>query len=577
MKNRWSIDELRQQVALLDGQGSPNLVLKNATYLNVYLRRWNQGNLWIYQDRIIYVGEEMPEELTDVEIMDCTELFLVPGYIEPHIHPSQFYNPVSLAEYAAKLGTTMLINDNLFFLMTQPTKNLFAMMEAISQLPTTTFWWARLDSQTEFLPSDNLFNTEMILDWLDNEHVIQAGELTAWPRLLKGDDELLSWMLETKKRNKKIEGHFPGSSAKTLAKLKLLGADADHEAMTGAEVMARIQNGYMVTLRDSSIRPDLDVLLDDLLAAGVNEFSRFMLTTDGGHPYFYENGITDRLIKMVLAKGIPETHAYNMAAFNVASYYDIEDQYGSLATGRIANINFLQDKKNPTPVHVLAKGQWVKKSTETTTAYQNFNWAEFGFEPAKIDWDLTANDFDIETTVGIHVINNVITRPYEKNFSGTLSQAKLDADEALIVKLDKQGKWRVSTFIKGFVNSLGGMATTYSGTMDLLLIGKNQPDMTLAFERLKTIGGGLVLVDNGEIIFELPLELDGRMSLLPMEQLIQKDKELKKIMAAHGFAFADIGFALMFLAATHLPFIRITPTGIFDVKANQLLIPSIPR
>lgn len=113
--------------------------------------------------------------------------------------------------------------------------------------------------------------------------------------------------------------------------------------------------------------------------------------------------------------------------------------------------------------------------------------------------------------------------------------------------------------------------------MDLLLIGKNQPDMTLAFERLKAIGGGLVLVDNGEIIFELPLELDGRMSLLPMEELIQKDKELKKIMAAHGFAFADVGFALMFLAATHLPFIRITPTGIFDVKANQLLIPSVSR
>ena len=34
----------------------------------------------------------------------------------------------------------------------------------------------------------------------------------------------------------KVEGHFPGASETTLAKLKLLGTDCDHEAMTGQEV-----------------------------------------------------------------------------------------------------------------------------------------------------------------------------------------------------------------------------------------------------------------------------------------------------------------------------------------------------
>jgi adenine deaminase len=87
--------------------------------------------------------------------------------------------------------------------------------------------------------------------------------------LLDGDDMMLHWMQETKRLHKKIEGHFPGASEKTLAKLMLLGADSDHEAMTGEEVYNRLMQGYMVSLRYSSIRPDLPDLLDDMKRLGI--------------------------------------------------------------------------------------------------------------------------------------------------------------------------------------------------------------------------------------------------------------------------------------------------------------------
>ena len=38
--------------------------------------------------------------------------------------------------------------------------------------------------------------------------------------------------------------------------MMLFGADCDHEAMTGKEVMSRLMQGYTVSLRNSSIRPD---------------------------------------------------------------------------------------------------------------------------------------------------------------------------------------------------------------------------------------------------------------------------------------------------------------------------------
>lgn len=46
--------------------------------------------------------------------------------------------------------------------------------------------------------------------------------------------------------------------------MKLFGADADHEAMTGKEVLKRLELGYHVGLRQSSIRPDLRKILREL-------------------------------------------------------------------------------------------------------------------------------------------------------------------------------------------------------------------------------------------------------------------------------------------------------------------------
>ena len=88
---------------------------------------------------------------------------------------------------------------------------------------------------------------------------------------------------------------------------------------------------------------------------------RFFFTTDGSPPSFYEHGFIDVLIKIAIEHGVPIIDAYNMATINVARYYNIEYLHGNIATGRVANINFLTDETNPAPVSVLAKGKWVKR------------------------------------------------------------------------------------------------------------------------------------------------------------------------------------------------------------------------
>ncbi|KGX88239.1 adenine deaminase C-terminal domain-containing protein [Pontibacillus litoralis] len=573
---RWRNRQLREHVAVLDGHRTPTIVLTNATYLNVFLRKWMTGHIWIYGDRIVYVGDELPKYKETIEYVDCSDQYLVPGYIEPHAHPFQLYNPHTLAQYASQSGTTTTINDNLVLLFLLHNKKAFSLMEELNELPVSLLWWSRFDSQSMLQDEDQLLDDRKVQEWIEHDAVVQGGELTCWPSVLQDDDHVLHWMQKTKRSRKPVEGHFPGASERTLMKMKLLGTDGDHEAMRGEEVWNRLKMGYSVTLRYSSIRPDLPQLIQDMNRLNIHHYERIMLTTDGSTPAFYEHGMINRCIEICIDNGIPAMEAFCMASYNVARHYGMEHRLGSIGPGRVAHINFLSEKDNPTPISVLAKGKWVKRNGIVESIFRQVDWSSYEMGPLHLDWELTDDDWQFSTPVGLEMVNDVILKPYQVNIDvGTNDICA--GNEAFLMLVDRDGQWKVTSILKGFTKTLGGLVSSYSNTMDILLIGKRKQDMKLAFKRMKEIGGGLVLANEGKIVFELPLSVAGMMTDIPMEFLIAKVKEYNEIVKAHGFTFDDPVYTLLFLSSTHLPFIRITPKGIIDVKKKDVLFPAIMR
>lgn len=574
---RWKNKHLREHLAVLDGKIAPTILLKNARYLNQTFRKWITANIWIFGDRIVYVGENIPENLDQCEVVDCKGLALVPGYIEPHAHPFQLYNPHSLASYASQYGTTTLINDNMVLALQLDKKKAFSFLREMRNIPSTMYWWCRFDPQTEIQNEETVFSHGNIKSWLEHDAVLQGGELTGWPKLLDGDDMMLHWMQEAKRMRKQIEGHFPGASEKTLAKLMLLGADCDHEAMTGKEVYNRLMQGYTVSLRYSSIRPDLPVLLDEMHALGIAHYDQFIFTTDGSSSSFYEQGIIDQMIRIAIEKGVPLIDAYNMGTINVAKYYNIDYLHGNIATGRVANINFLEDEKNPTPISVLAKGKWVKRDGKDMDMYEEISWHEYGFEPLEIDWELTSDDMQFSMPFGIKMENSVITKPYSIAIDVSCDELHDGHDECFFMLIDRNGKWRVNTVLKGFATELDGLASSFSNTGDIIVIGKKKTDMLLAFKKMKELGGGIVISENGEIVQEIKLHLKGVMSHKKLSDLIEEEKSLLSYLKEKGYRFADPIYTLLFFSSTHLPYIRVTQRGMYDVMNKTVLFPTIMR
>lgn len=572
----WRNRDLRKHLSVIEGEIPPTIVFKNSTYLNVHTKQWINSNIWIYKDRIVYVGDRLPDNVDGTEIIDCTGQYLVPGYIEPHSHPFQLYNPEELAFHAAKYGTTTLINDNIRFFRSMDIRKAFTLIDKFHDLPSSMFWWARYDSQTALRKEEDHYSHHL-RDWLENPSVVQGGELTAWPALLAGDDQLLYWIQETKRLNKPVEGHLPGASRETLTKLKLLGVSGEHEAMTGEEVIERLELGYKVTLRNSSIRPDLSKILDDLNARNLQAFDSLMMTTDGSSPQFYKDGIMNVCIDIAIKSGVPLVDAYRMATYNPAQHFGLDEVVGSIAPGRLAHINVLYEKDDPHPLSVLAKGEWIVKDGAHCVQERRIDWESYDLTPKEFTWDLNQEDLQFSIPIGLKMANDVVMKPYAVEIDITAQKLPDDNLDAFLLMIDRNGYWRVNTVIHGFTQRLGGLVSSFSTTGDVIFIGKNQTDMLLAWERMKQIGGGIVLAHDGEIIFELPLQLSGLMYVGGMDQLIEKEVELKDILSTYGYQYEDPVYNLLFLSSIHLPYIRITQQGIYDVMRREVIVPANMR
>ncbi|TDL78010.1 adenine deaminase C-terminal domain-containing protein [Peribacillus frigoritolerans] len=573
---QWKVRQIRNHIQAASGHQPPALVLKNGMYLNSYLKQWIKANIWISGDRIVYIGDKLPAE-RQPEIIDCEDRFIVPGYIEPHAHPFQLYNPHSFGKYVSQFGTTTLICDNLFLLFQSDKKKALTLIRELNELPLQYFWWSRFDLQTEVANEHEYLSLDFMKKWMEHEYVIQGGELTGWPKLLSDDDLMLSWMVEMKRKGKRIEGHFPGASANTLNKMKLFGADCDHEAMTGDDVLERLKLGYTVSLRHSSIRPDLPQLLNGIREKEIRHYDHFFFTTDGATPHFYKDGMMDSMIKMAIEHDVPAIEAYHIASFNPARYYRMEDVTGAVATGRLANLNILESPDNPTPVAVLSKGKWLKKNGLPAEGFGDFNWNKSGYGKMKIEWSLSYDDLQFSMPLGLKMKNDVIMEPYSITIDNSFDELGSHHDESFLALIDKKGKWRINTMLKGFASALGGLASSYSTTGDIILIGKNKHDMITAFNRMKELGGGIVLAEKGEVLHEIPLEICGGASAEEFGAVVQKEERFKQLLKDRGYHFGDAVYSLFFLSSTHLPYIRITPIGIYDVLKKIILFPSIMR
>ena len=94
-----------------------------------------------------------------------------------------------------------------------------------------------------------------------------------------------------------------------------------------------------------------------------------------------------------------------------------------------------------------------------------------------------------------------------------------ERDLAKIAVIERHlGTGRVGLgFVRGFGLRRGALGSTLShDAHNLVVVGMDDTSMAFAVRRLANIGGGIVVVDGGELLAELPLPVAGILSDAPL-------------------------------------------------------------
>jgi Adenine deaminase len=546
---------------------APTMLIPDAQVLHVSTGMISRKNIWLCGDRIAYVGLDQPFHSEQTEVCAIKpEQVIVPGYIEPHAHPFQLYNPFALGGFLTQDGTAISINDNRVLAHDLRLEDQKAFIRDLDQTKEHLWlWWAYFE---EHDPESSL----ALADWLKQPLVVQGGELSNWLPIRSGSEDLYDKLYTVRASGKRMEGHLPGSSENTLNLFAAAGESADHESMTAEDVLKRLELGYNTALRYSSIRPDLPEIVRALAHYPDLDRSRLMLTSDGASLPFLTQATPAAMIQQVMKNGFGTADAYRMATINPATYYHIDDLAGTVAPGRLAHLNVLDSLDDPHPVSVLFAGKWKKQDGRRVAAPADFSSTLKHYFGNQNYSSLPAlPDLKEMTAIGIDLVNNVITKAYSFSTEQPLSES-----ECLLIYLCPASGTYLLTRIRGFAGSLKALVSTYSVSGGIVLIGKNRQALENAYDKLIHGFTGISALFSDDTKAEISLDLLGIMSSKSIDVLDPAAEQLTRQLQANGFPYEDPWFCLLFLTVTVLPFVRLTPNGLIEVKTNHILAPTRP-
>ncbi len=556
------------------GREPADLFIRGGTIVNVYSGELVPAHVAIVGDRIAYVGPSEEAAGPETEVLDAQDLFVAPGWIEPHSHAYLYYNPGSLAEVVLPGGTTTIVSDELNFSMVGGSKASRAVMDASARLPVRFLWYARPETASPVAESENFFSHERLLEVLDHPLVVGVGEAPAWFRFLQSEESEESFLQaidEARRRGLVIDGHTAGARDARLAALVVAGLRSCHESITAEEALERLRLGLWTPLRHSSLRPDLPELLRLVTEKGVDTH-RIVLTTDGPEPTAISDaGFLDELLRVAVTNGIPPVQAIQMVTINPATYLHLDDHLGGVAPGRLADLVLLDDLSSFRPRLVISGGRVAACEGKLAEPVPNIDWESLRLQLKFRQGSWIEDPALYETSSGdelpvLEFVSDVITLSGEYPTTDELPEGYLH-----VVHLTRDGRWITRALVRNFARELDGFATTATSNLQILALGRDPRSMALASARVRELGGGAVIVNDGRVVWEGTLSLGGTMASGPFARALSLARELKAHLLRAGYPFSDPIYSLLFLTADFLPGPRLTWSGVLDVRTGTVI------
>jgi adenine deaminase len=525
-------------------------------------------------------------------VIDCRGLYAVPGLIDPHMHvdTTQLW-PGELARVLVPLGTTTVFVDTVNIAHVGGTAAIQGLMDLFKGLPLRAYFsapsYCPLDPALETAAAE--ITTTDIARLLGDPKVVSIGE-TVSSKILNLEADFLARLVLCAETGKLVSGHggdLPKGVEAALDAYVSAGIRDDHCVNSVEDLLPRLRRGLTLFLVEAPGRRQLQGLLTHVkeqaiptrnLCMCIDNITVMDIVAAG-------DGYLDKLVRIGLEVGLPPVDVVRMATLNPATHYNLADQIGNLAPGRLADILLLRDLDAFPPEIVIADGNVAARAgkllgkigkPDIPPVYQNSIHLPEPFSARH----LTVWTDPTHAKEKVRVVRVVDGDAFNTCFAATLDvregqvQASTQQDILAIAVVERHGRNGniTNSFVHGFGLQGGAIATSYSIPSDhLVTVGTNPQDMAIAVRHLADLQGGFVVVKDGQVLADVRLGIGGIMADDAYENVVAAIEKANQAVHSLGCRLQHPFFTMSQTVLSTLPEIGLTDRGILDVRTGQFV------
>lgn len=589
----WS-ETAAELIAVAARRAPADLVIRNCAWVNVHSREVIPGaDIAIRCGRFASCGPDATPMIgPDTRVIDAGGRFLIPGLCDGHMHvESGMLTVTQFARAVMPHGTTSMFVDPHEVANVLGLRGVRLMHDEALAQPINVF--TQMPACAPSAPGLETTGAELgpedVAEAMTWPGIIGLGEMMNYPGVIHADPKMLGEMAATQLAGKTIGGHYASPDLADFPAYAAGGPADDHEGTSEEDAIMRVRQGMRAMLRLGSAWYDVKAQITAVTERGLDP-RNFILCTDDCHSGTLVNdGHMDRVVRHAIDCGLDPLIALQMATINTATHFGLERELGSITPGRRADCILTSDLTALPIETVIARGEIVAEDGRCLAPLPDFVWPADSRATVNMKRDLLAADFDIPApgpvnrvrarVIGV-VENQAPTKSLEADLPvrDGLVEATGETCQIALVERHRATGGVTNAFVSGFGYDVpcAVASTVAHDSHHMIVVGTSKPDMALAANRLRALGGGVTVWREGVELAHVALPIAGLMSDAPAEEVAEAAQGVVAAMEACGCKLNNAYMQHSLLALVVIPALRISDVGLIDVtrfEKTDLFLP----
>ena len=574
-------------VDVATGRMPADLVVRRGRWVNVHSGEIIPAtDIAVSAGRFAYCGPDAKHTIGEnTKVINAAGRYLVPGLCDAHMHvESGMLTVTQFARAVLPHGTTSMFIDPHEIANVLGLEGVRLMHDEAAGLPLNVF--VQMPSCVPSAPGLEHAGAELgpddVREAMSWPNMIGLGEVMNFPGVIAGDKKMTGEIAAAMAADKVIGGHYASPDLGPAFHGYVAGGPADdHEGTRAVDAIARVRQGMKAMLRLGSAWFDVAEQIRAVTEMGIDP-RNFILCTDDSHSgTLVHEGHMNRVVRHAIAQGLKPITAIQMATLNTAEHFGLGRELGSIAPGRRADFLIVSNLPEMTIDAVYARGSLMAQNGKLKAEMPVFAYPAKARDTVKVKRDLNFADFEIAAPRGANTVKARVIGVIENQAPTKALQRELEVRDT-IVQMDRKrdicqialverhrasGKI-VNAFVSGFgyKQKCAIASTVAHDSHHMLVVGTNRKDMALAANRLRQIGGGIVVFHKGKELALVELPIAGLMSDEPAEKVAAKAAKMVNAMIAMGCKLNNAYMQHSLLALVVIPELRLSDVGLVDVR-----------